>query len=265
MHKTLRKVLRAVADYDPDYYDMYADPGEGVFAGLYLERILRHAAERGIAPPGTVLEAGCQAGRLVVPLAQRGFTVTGVDTSAFALRRAKAHLRAAGAQAELIRGDVARVLTARPRQFDLVICAEVVYLSPQYRQILQALARAVRPGGLLCVSHRPQSYYFVEALRASDPATAGAVLRRPEGRFRDSAYYNWQTEPELRALYASLGVRVAGLYPIDRLAWLSGADLAQFDAAQRRRWLEWELQMVDNAMCARYVLVIAEQPETAAV
>ena len=222
----------------------------------------RHAEERGITPPAAVLEAGCQAGRLVVPLARRGFRVTGVDTSGFALRRARAHLRAAGAQAELIRGDAAEALSARPGAYDLAVCAEVVYLSPRYREILQALARAVRPGGLLCVSHRPQHYYFVEALRASDPATAGAVLRRPEGRFRDSAYYNWQTEPQLRSLYASLGLRWVAAYPIDRLAWLSGARLSSFSAEQRQRWLEWELEMVDNAMCARYVLVIAERPKS---
>jgi 2-polyprenyl-3-methyl-5-hydroxy-6-metoxy-1,4-benzoquinol methylase len=266
MHRTLRKVLRTLAGYDPDYYDMRADAGEAVFAQIYLERILAHARERGLLPGDggarrTVLDAGCQAGRLLVPLAQQGFAVTGIDTSGFALRRARRHLQAAGVSAELIRGDVARVLAARRRTFDLVICTEVVYLTPQYREVLDALARAVRPGGLLCVSHRPRAYYFTEALRAADPVTAGAVLRRAEGPFRDSRYYNWQTEPELRALYASRGLRVAGLYPVDRLAWLSGADVSRFNADVRRQWLEWELQMVDNAMHARYVLVIAEQPE----
>ena len=110
MHKTVRKVLRAVADYDPDYYDMYADPSEAMFAQLYLERIRRHAEEAGIRPPAAVLEAGCQAGRLVVPLAQLGFQVTGIDTSGFGLRRAREHAAAAGVRADFLKGDLQEVL-----------------------------------------------------------------------------------------------------------------------------------------------------------
>ena len=53
MHKTVRKVLRAVADYDPDYFDMYADAAEAVFARLYVERVLRHAS----AAPSTSTRA----------------------------------------------------------------------------------------------------------------------------------------------------------------------------------------------------------------
>ncbi|MBI3011908.1 MAG: methyltransferase domain-containing protein, partial [Candidatus Omnitrophica bacterium] len=324
MQKVIRKVLRAVADYDPDYYDMYADANEAFFATLYVERIKRHAREAGIHPPATeagtpaaslgeakragvgegrapsrpafrgrpdgdrsrsaddrgrvpssagwltgvpkhivrggrsrrptepgtpdaslceakrwgsatagrprarhsadapmasapgvpsiadrrptLLEAGCQAGRLVIPFARLGFQVTGVDTSRYALRRAQEHAEAAGVGATFVRGDVMEVLRRDPdRLFDIVVCAEVLYLSPRYREMLQALAGAVRPGGLLCVSHRPKFYYLLEAFRQYDLAAVDAVLQRNEGPFRDSAYYNWQTEEELRALYGSLG------------------------------------------------------------
>src|SRR3989338_8532648 len=99
MQKTVRKLLRAVADYDPDYYDMYADPNEAFFAQLYLERIRRHAEAAGIRSGAAVLEAGCQAGRLVVPMAKMGFAVTGVDTSGFGLRRAREHAKQAGVNA----------------------------------------------------------------------------------------------------------------------------------------------------------------------
>src|SRR3989338_3141125 len=114
MHKTVRKVLRAVADYDPDYFDMYADAAEAVFARLYVERVLRHASAAGIRPPSTLLEAGCQAGRLVVPFAKAGFRGTGIDTSGFALRRAREHAKAAGVEAAFIQGDLLQVLSRRP-------------------------------------------------------------------------------------------------------------------------------------------------------
>lgn len=265
MQKTVRKVLRAVADYDPDYYDMYEDANERFFARLYLEPILEWAQRLGIQPPATLLEAGCQAGRLVVPLAKQGYRVTGVDTSGFALRRARRHAQAAQVEAEFVEGDIVNVLARHPEwQYDVVVCAEVVYLARQYRQILQALAHAVRPGGLLCVSHRPRFYYLVEALRQQDVETAVQVLSRGEGSFRDSQYYNWQTEEELQGLYASLGLRWVARYPIDRFAWLTGLDPSKLTAAQRDHLMAIELEPVEveqTAFCARYVLVVAQRPE----
>lgn len=260
MHKTMRKILRVVADRDPDYFDMYADGNEACFARLYVERIKQRAAAAGITPPATLLEAGCQAGRLVVPLARMGFQVTGIDTSGFALRRAREHVKMARLDARLIQGDVVKVLRRHPQQYDIVVCAEVVYLSPHYHLILQTLANAVRPGGLLCVSHRPKWYYLLEALRQQDWRTATTVLRTSEGPFRDSAYYNWQTEAELYRLYQALGFQEAALYPIDRLAWLTGLNLARLTAEQRDRWLQCELQAVNqHPSWARYVLVIAQR------
>ena len=262
MHKTVRKVLRAVADYDPDYYDMYEDPNEALFARLYVERILAHASEAGCAPPATLLEAGCQAGRLVVPFAKAGYRVTGVDTSGFALRRARRHAQATQVDAEFVEGDIVDVLARHPEwQYDVVVCAEVVYLSRQYQQILQALAHAARPGGLICVSHRPKWYYLIEALRQADLRTAMSVLERAEGPFRDSTYYNWQTEDDLRSLYGSLGLQWVAMYPIDRCAWLTGLDPSRLTAEEREQLFAVERAQASAAL-ARYVLVIAQRPLT---
>ncbi len=263
MQKTLRKILRVVADYDPDYYDMYADPNEAFFASLYLERITRHAEEAGIRPPATLLEAGCQAGRFVVPFAKLGFQVTGIDTSSFALRRAREHTTRVGVEATLVRGELVTALRDHPDwRYDIVVCTEVTYLSARYREMVQALAGAVRPGGLLCVSHRPQFYYLLEALRQYDVPTAGEVLRRREGPFRDSAYYNWQTEDELRELYGSLGLPRIALYPIDRFAWLSGITLSKLTSQQREQLREVELAAPESGTgFARFILVIAKKPD----
>ncbi|PIQ84210.1 MAG: hypothetical protein COV75_03390 [Candidatus Omnitrophica bacterium CG11_big_fil_rev_8_21_14_0_20_63_9] len=286
MRKVIRKLLRTVVNYDPSYYDMYADVNEQWYARLYLEWITRHARAVGIIPPATepgalrsarggdgsagaggrprprLLEAGCQTGRLAISFARQGFEVTGIDTSGFALRRARVHARQAGVQASFRQGDVLNVLQEKPRrQYDVIVCAEVTYLSPKYREMLQVLAMAVRPGGLLCVSHRPSTYYLLEALKAGDFDMAGSVLSRREGPFRGSTYYNWQTREELEALYASLGLEWIALHPIDRLAWLSGLNLSKLPVEQRERWLQAELSL-DGAgeVCARYALVIARKP-----
>jgi len=262
MQKAIRKVLRVVADYDPDYYDMYANTNEAFFAQLYLERILQRAEAAGIRPPATVLEAGCQAGRLVVPFAKLGFTVTGIDTSGYALRRAQEHVREAGVQATFVRGNLITVLTEHPEwQFDLVVCAEVVYLSPQYRHMLGVLAKAVRPGGLLCVSHRPKLYYLLEALRQYDVEAAESILSRSEGPFRDSAYYNWQTPEELRALYEAMGLQSISLHPIDRVAWLCGMDVSRLTPVQQGQVQELERRWPRDEQSGRYILVIASRPD----
>jgi SAM-dependent methyltransferase len=241
---------------------MYADANEQFFAQLYLTRIRHHAQALGIRPPAAVLEAGCQAGRLVVPLALEGFRVTGIDTSGFALRRAQAHAKRAGTSAELIRGDLTSVLRAPPqRQFDIVICAEVLYLRQEYREMLAVLADAVRPGGLLCVSHRPKMYYLIEALKRYDMRAADVALQRSEGGWGDAAYYNWQTPQELRALYERVGVRWLAAYPIDQFGWLAGVSPEKLTHAQQRQLMALETGgVVAEAGWSRYVLVVAQRP-----
>jgi hypothetical protein len=148
----------------------------------------------------------------------------------------------------------------------MVVCAEVLYLAERYRAMLAALAAAVAPGGLLCVSHRPQQYFLLEALRHRHYKTAQLVLTASEGRFDgpfpEKGYYNWQTEEILRQMYKGLGLEWVALYPIDRYAWLSGIAPSQLTNQQREAWLQSELQPADAIdTCARYVLVVARRPE----
>ena len=198
----------------------------------------------------------------MVPLAKLGFAVTGIDTSGFALRRAMKHASAEGVRARFIRGDLLGVLQAQPERYDIVLCAEVLYLCPQYRAMLQVLARAVRPGGLLCVSNRPTFYYFVESLRHGDVGAARLVLTEREGHFRgpfpEAGYYNWQDEDDLRRLYQELGFKDVAVYPIDRFAWLAGLDVGTLGPALHREWLSRELETpLEGGLCARYGFVIA--------
>jgi 2-polyprenyl-3-methyl-5-hydroxy-6-metoxy-1,4-benzoquinol methylase len=73
-----------------------------------------------VSPQGReVLDLGCGPGRFAVPLAQKGFRVTGVDRTAFLLE--KARLRAEAAQVEIgwVQQDMREFI--RPAAFDLVI------------------------------------------------------------------------------------------------------------------------------------------------
>ena len=131
--------------------------------------------------------------------------------------------------------------------------------------MLQRLARAVKPGGLLCVSHRPKTYYLLEALRHGNAAAARHVLTSGEGRFEgphpDRGYYNWQTEEELLALYRDLGLGETAVYPIDQMSWLSGTPPSRLTEHARALWFDAEMQLEsgEGGPCARYALVIASK------
>ena len=262
--KIVKKLLRAVADYDPDYYDMHDDADEALYARLYLEPILSRLREAWILPPAKILDAGCQTGRLLVPLAKHGYAMTGIDTSGFALRRAKRHLQAVGADAELLRGDLMQRIKPGDR-YDAVICAEVLYLSKDYRQMLESLAGALKPGGLLCVSHRTPGYYLLEALRRRHWSAAPRLCESGEGPFESSSgktdHFNWQTPETLRSVYESLGLGSIRLYPIDRFSWLALQRPSELSPDDQARWFKLETDSpAETGHLARYFLVIAASP-----
>ncbi|MBI3318166.1 MAG: methyltransferase domain-containing protein [Candidatus Omnitrophica bacterium] len=222
-NRMVRKARRAVFRDEPTYYDMFENPGEKYFARLYLAQIRKAIQE---SPPRKgeplqILDAGCQAGRLAVPLALDGHEVTGVDTSDLALRRARRHAGEAQVQLKLIRADLAWWLPAQPQgSFDAVLCAEVLYLRENYRQLLQDLIRVLRPGGLCFISHRPTGYYLAEALQRRDWEGARQVLEKREGKLWGS-YYNWQDPEELIPLYRTVGIDPARVFPIGFFSWLA--------------------------------------------
>ncbi len=113
------------------------------------------ADEAAALAPGTALDLGCGEGGDAIWLAERGWTVTAVDISAVALRRA-------AAQADVV-GVAARVRTERhdlgesfpDGRYDLV-SAQFLHSPVELarHEILRRAADAVAPGGtLVVVSH----------------------------------------------------------------------------------------------------------------
>ncbi len=107
-----------------------------------IDYYLGVAVDRG----GTVLEYGCGNGRIALPLAHAGLSVTGVDRSApmladFRARLAKtpAHVRA---RIALKRGDM-RTL-ALGRRFDLVLCTFNTFLHLYGRRDVEKFLARVR-------------------------------------------------------------------------------------------------------------------------
>ncbi len=102
-----------------------------------------------------ILEVGCGTGRVLIPLAQAGYHVTGIDISKAMLTRAQAKARQHGIQhrVSLIQTD-ARYL-ALAQQFTLIIYAANSFMHhitlEEQRRVLQRLREHLRPGGLLII------------------------------------------------------------------------------------------------------------------
>jgi SAM-dependent methyltransferase len=99
--------------------------------------------------PARVLDFGCGVGRLVIPFAQRGATVVGVDISPAMLREARLNCEAAGVEGVDLMGSDDLLSTVVGR-FDLVhTCIVLQHIEIERGlRILRALLSRVRPGGL---------------------------------------------------------------------------------------------------------------------
>jgi len=258
MAQLLRKLRRALLNYDPSFCDMYEDEHARAAAAEYLDHIRRRLRERFGDQKLSILDAGCQAGRLLIPLAEDGHRLIGVDTSGFALRRASQHAKDRNLSVELHRGDIAKLRRwIAPSSLDAVVCTEVLYLCQDHRDLLQLLADLVKPGGLLLISHRPTLYYVASAIRQGKLDQVASVIHRTEGPSPDGAYHNWQTQEQLAELYRSLNLPLLGCYPVDHARY-------QFDLAQIADEVKQILDPVrDTDSMLRipaYVLVVAQKP-----
>jgi len=98
------------------------------------------------AADGDVLELGCGTGRISLPVAKRGVSLTGIDRSAPMLARAQTRARRARIErrVRLVRGDI-RVLPFRPRRFGLVMAPYGILQSlTRERDLADALASVAR-------------------------------------------------------------------------------------------------------------------------
>ena len=281
MNKLLRKIRRAITRDEPGYYDMYLNPGEQFFARLYLHHIRKvlaaHPEPFGKLRTGFVevewprslklLDAGCQAGRLAVPLALEGHRVVGVDTTLVGLRRCRRHAAEAGvkkcltpfpAPLELIRANLTRWLpAAEADSFDVVLCAEVLYLRENWRELLRGLIRLLRPGGLGFISHRPTDYYLAEAHQHQDQEAVRTLLSGAgEGKVIGS-YYNWQNREDLRRIYEESGMEVLRIIPIGRLSQKVNPE--KITEEQRNLLFQEEISLPDDGEGGRYLLVCGKK------
>jgi SAM-dependent methyltransferase len=130
-----------------------------------------------------VLEIACGSGRVLVPLAQAGFDVVGIDVSPHMLALAQAKLGTTS-NARLISADM-RSFRLDSTEFDLAIVAvkSFAYLTEPDDQLtcLQQIHAHLRPGGLLSIDFM---HPLPEWIAAAPGAMRDDLLQRvPERGF----------------------------------------------------------------------------------
>lgn len=144
-------MVAATQTFGPEYARIY----DAIYAGKDYAREcdLVESAFRQFASVDvrSLLDIGCGTGNHALPLAARGYHVTGVDLSVGMLALARAKAARAGATVRLIAGD-ARCFDARAR-YDaaLMMFAVIGYMRTDdgVRDALANIRRHLRPGGLL--------------------------------------------------------------------------------------------------------------------
>ena len=126
----------------------------------FIEKSIEWIGSQVVGDNVKILDLGCGPGLYSLPLAQRGWVVTGIDFSEGSIRYAKQKSKEVGCE---IRYEFRDYLTIDfENEFDLVllIYCDFAVLAPEKRKILvEKIFRAMKPGGKLILDVFSASNY----------------------------------------------------------------------------------------------------------
>jgi len=137
--------------------DLFADEAYASVKGAVRTYVLhQHLLEHLPPPPATVLDVGGGAGHQSFPLAQAGYEVTLLDSSAAMLDKARQRLARLPADAQrrvtLVQGDGERADEAvHGARFAAVLCHGVLGYQDQPGPLVSELCRCAAPGGIVSI------------------------------------------------------------------------------------------------------------------
>ena len=198
-----------------------------------------------LPPEGRILDLACGYGRIAVPLARRGFQVTGLDLSAPLLAVARERAAQAGVTVEWHHADMRDIPSEWSGQFDAVISIwnSFGYFADDHenQRVLASAAQALKPGGrlLIDVSNRDR---VVSTYRARDWDERDGLVLLQERSFDPVRGLNrtdliWHEEGQRRQVHFAVRlytpteltrmVAAAGLRPVAYFGDWAGAELTR--------------------------------------
>ncbi|MEJ7706964.1 MAG: methyltransferase domain-containing protein [Nocardioidaceae bacterium] len=174
------------ADTDASVFDraagrMAALPVRAGWARIRYTVVAAHVVDRCLQPMGPglrILDFGGGDGADSIRLARLGHHVTIADYSAAMLTAARAQAAESGVVDRLatVQTGVAELAEQNLRDFDVVLCHFVIRYVADPPPLFLAVARCLRPGGLLPHRPNPAGPVLAAAVRDVDPAAAFALL-----------------------------------------------------------------------------------------
>ena len=198
-----------------------------------------------LPPEGRVLDLASGYGRIAVPLARRGFQVTGLDLSEPLLAIARERAAQAGVTVEWRRADMRDIPSEWSGQFDAVISIwnSFGYFADDHenQRVLASAAQALKPGGrlLIDVSNRDR---VVSTYRARDWDERDGLVLLQERSFDPVRGLNrtdltWYEDGQRRQVHFAVRlytpteltrmVEAAGLRPVAYFGDWAGAELTR--------------------------------------
>lgn len=140
------------------------DP-QGEFRPLHEINPLRldYIRQRADLDGSAVLDVGCGGGILAESMALKGAKVTGIDMAEKPLGVARLHQAESGTSVDYLQSTAEDLAAARPAEFDVVTCLEMLEHVPSPAAVIRACSALVRPGGHVffsTINRNPKSFLF---------------------------------------------------------------------------------------------------------
>ncbi len=165
--------MSSIYDSGPDYDALAIGHDAGEEADFYASYV---------PPGGAVLELACGTGRLTVPLAERGLSITGLDNSEAMLEAAQAKADAQGVSPAFVSGDMREFAFDAP--FNLIFLPNNslghLHTLPDIRACFASVRRHLSPSGRFVLDMFSPSLPLL--LREPDTHYPMTDYRRPDGK-----------------------------------------------------------------------------------
>jgi 2-polyprenyl-6-hydroxyphenyl methylase/3-demethylubiquinone-9 3-methyltransferase len=120
--------------------------------------------EANVGLPGArILDVGCGGGLLSEAMAKRGAEVTGIDAAVESVGAARFHAEKSGLPVVYRQATVEELAASGPRDFDAVVCMELLEHVPDPSSVVSSCGQLVRPGGKVVfatLNRNVKSYLF---------------------------------------------------------------------------------------------------------